>query len=277
MRIVAGDMRVVTAVAEGSVDVIVSELLGSFGDNELSPECLDGAQRFLRRPVPSHSLTSGPAHVLPGTAPSPPPHDAGGVSIPAAYTSFLAPIHAPRLWNEARAFEAAGKGDPPGKWMATPYVVRMAAATLLGKPQAVFTFRHPNPALTGSVSHEDDDAGGSSSSGSGACNRRYVSVRWSVPAGGGALVHGFAGYFEADLGGGVALSINPDTHTPGMFSWFPLYFPLREPVAVVPNDTIEVHMWRCVDGGRVWYEWALASPVLTVIHNSGGRCHSIGL
>lgn len=25
-----------------------SELLGSFGDNELSPECLDGAQRFLR-------------------------------------------------------------------------------------------------------------------------------------------------------------------------------------------------------------------------------------
>jgi len=26
----------------------VSELLGSFGDNELSPECLDGAQRFLK-------------------------------------------------------------------------------------------------------------------------------------------------------------------------------------------------------------------------------------
>lgn len=25
-----------------------SELLGSFGDNELSPECLDGAQRFLK-------------------------------------------------------------------------------------------------------------------------------------------------------------------------------------------------------------------------------------
>lgn len=26
----------------------MSELLGSFGDNELSPECLDGAQRFLK-------------------------------------------------------------------------------------------------------------------------------------------------------------------------------------------------------------------------------------
>jgi protein arginine N-methyltransferase 5 len=30
-------------------DMIVSELLGSFGDNELSPECLDGAMRFLKR------------------------------------------------------------------------------------------------------------------------------------------------------------------------------------------------------------------------------------
>ena len=26
----------------------MSELLGSFGDNELSPECLDGAQRYLK-------------------------------------------------------------------------------------------------------------------------------------------------------------------------------------------------------------------------------------
>ena len=30
--------------APGTVDLLVSELLGSFGDNELSPECLDGVQ-----------------------------------------------------------------------------------------------------------------------------------------------------------------------------------------------------------------------------------------
>jgi protein arginine N-methyltransferase 5 len=29
-------------------DILVSELLGSIGDNELSPECLDGAQRALK-------------------------------------------------------------------------------------------------------------------------------------------------------------------------------------------------------------------------------------
>jgi len=37
-------------------DIIVSELLGSFGDNELSPECLDGAQRFLKGSS-SHNIT----------------------------------------------------------------------------------------------------------------------------------------------------------------------------------------------------------------------------
>src|SRR4051812_11113649 len=33
--------------APEKADIMVSELLGSFGDNELSPECLDGAQSFL--------------------------------------------------------------------------------------------------------------------------------------------------------------------------------------------------------------------------------------
>lgn len=50
---------------EEKADILVSELLGSWGDNELSPECLDGAQRFLKE---------------------------GGVSIPQEYTSFVAPM-----------------------------------------------------------------------------------------------------------------------------------------------------------------------------------------
>lgn len=33
-------------------DILVSELLGSFSDNELSPECLDGAQSFLKSESP---------------------------------------------------------------------------------------------------------------------------------------------------------------------------------------------------------------------------------
>lgn len=42
-----GDMR--SLELPEPADIIISELLGSFGDNELSPECLDGAMRFLKR------------------------------------------------------------------------------------------------------------------------------------------------------------------------------------------------------------------------------------
>jgi len=50
-----------------AVDILISELLGSFGDNELSPECLDGVQRvlnrklrFLTHPAASHFSRNSP-------------------------------------------------------------------------------------------------------------------------------------------------------------------------------------------------------------------------
>jgi type II protein arginine methyltransferase len=46
VTVVPGDMR--QWQAPELADIVVSELLGSFGDNELSPECLDGAQRFIK-------------------------------------------------------------------------------------------------------------------------------------------------------------------------------------------------------------------------------------
>lgn len=43
-----------------------------------------------------------------------------------------------------------------------------------------------------------------------------------------------------------------------MFSWFPLFFPLRSPLYLPSGAEVEVHVWRLSDGrGRkVWYEWA---------------------
>lgn len=46
MKLLFGDMRFIEVPEKA--DILVSELLGSFGDNELSPECLDGAMRFLK-------------------------------------------------------------------------------------------------------------------------------------------------------------------------------------------------------------------------------------
>ena len=45
-----------------------------------------------------------------------------------------------------------------------------------------------------------------------------------------AVCHGLAGYFEAVLYPGVELSTNPinmEEKSPGMMSWFPLFFSLK--------------------------------------------------
>ncbi|CAL5222774.1 g5187 [Coccomyxa viridis] len=108
VTVVAVDMR--SWQAPEQADILVSELLGSFGDNELSPECLDGAQRFLR---------------------------SGGISIPCAYTSHLQPITSAKLWSEVQGYNDLEHYE-------TPYVVKMHRFTPLSAPQPVFSFHHPS-------------------------------------------------------------------------------------------------------------------------------------
>jgi hypothetical protein len=102
----------------------------------------------------------------------------GGVSIPASYTSWLAPLAAAKLWNEAKHSKAldttlkvhtgeegvekawvphiglpwpacAGRcccaGRESKQAMETAYVVKVHNALPLAPPQPCFTFEHPNP------------------------------------------------------------------------------------------------------------------------------------
>ena len=221
VTVVSHDMR--TWEAPERADILVSELLGSFGDNELSPECLDGAQKFLKP---------------------------DGISIPSSYTSFAVPVMSSRLWNEAKGFKSSTSFE-------TGYVVRMHNFTPLDEPQPCHTFVHPNRAA-GDVD-----------------NSRYSVNRFRSSA--AAVVHGFGGYFECVLYKDVIMSINPRTHSPGMFSWFPIYFPISTPFYVSEGDVVELHLWRRASSTKVWYEWAFASPDVTEIHNPGGRSYWIGL
>jgi type II protein arginine methyltransferase len=90
--------------------VQVSELLGSFGDNELSPECLDGAQRLLQE---------------------------NGICIPSRCTSYLAPVSCHAVHSSLRAM-------PEKTRLETPVVVKLCKHRLLAAPQPVFAFEHPN-------------------------------------------------------------------------------------------------------------------------------------
>uniref|UniRef100_A0A2N9ERZ7 Protein arginine N-methyltransferase n=1 Tax=Fagus sylvatica TaxID=28930 RepID=A0A2N9ERZ7_FAGSY len=108
VTIVSCDMRHWDATEKA--DILVSELLGSFGDNELSPECLDGAQRFLKD---------------------------DGISIPSSYTSFIQPVTASKLYNDVKLHKDVVHFE-------TAYVVKLHNVARLAPTQPVFTFTHPN-------------------------------------------------------------------------------------------------------------------------------------
>jgi type II protein arginine methyltransferase len=80
VEVVSCDMRKWNPAVKA--DIMISELLGSWGDNELSPECLDGAQSYLQD---------------------------YGISIPQSYTSFIAPLTSAKLWNGAASIFPADK------------------------------------------------------------------------------------------------------------------------------------------------------------------------
>jgi type II protein arginine methyltransferase len=231
VTVVSEDMRKWKPPNNEKADIMVSELLGSFGDNELSPECLDGAQHFLK---------------------------ANGVSIPQDYTSYLAPLAAAKLWNDAKHSKTL---ETELKALETPYVVKLHNALPLAPSQLTFTFEHPNVDFP---DHID--------------NTRYKALSFKLER--GATIHGLVGYFESKLYGDVYISILPGSSnfSDGMFSWFPLYFPLRTPLYAEANENLDVHMWRVVSSTKVWYEWSVASEHNTTpIHNPNGRSYWIGL
>jgi len=216
VTIVFADMR--DWSPEEKADLLVSELLGSFGDNELSPECLDGAQRFLK---------------------------STGISIPCKYTSYISPISSSKLYNEVKAYNDL-------KHFETAYVVKIHNACQLSESMELFTFVHPN-------SDPVTD------------NSRFKTVSFNIKT--NAIIHGIAGYFDAQLFGDIHISINPQTYSKGMFSWFPLFFPLRNPIYIPPDSIVEINFWRRVGKTKVWYEWSVTSPTVTPIHNTNGRSY----
>ncbi|KAI9846553.1 MAG: methyltransferase protein [Thelocarpon superellum] len=235
----------------GRVDIMVSELLGSFGDNELSPECLDGVQ-----------------HVL---------HPEHGISIPASYTAHLTPVAAPRLHTTISSRVAADPTAPE-----TPYVVMLHAIDYLSTApvhptafspttastsspalplplvQQAWEFAHPNPIL--STPHTDSLA-------SNAHNTRFAHLRFPCAARGSC--NGVAGYFETVLYSHVELSTRPDTmdaKSADMISWFPIYFPLKTPLYFPDSSELDISIWRQTDDRKVWYEWMVEAFVVVDEH-----------
>mmetsp|Transcript_8549 Transcript_8549/g.12201 ORF Transcript_8549/g.12201 Transcript_8549/m.12201 type:complete len:722 (-) Transcript_8549:186-2351(-) len=280
----------------GEVDIVVSELLGSFGDNELSPECLDGVYK---------------TGVLKETS----------VCIPQQYTAYIAPVSSMRLHSEARAqayfpsTAADGLDSAPMgtlKSMETPYVVRTHAACQTAVEKPCWEFTHPrrrnglylkdNERVAHLTFEANVTHGAGCGSGYGPFDTAVATITQtsSNSTSGPITLHGFLGTFTSTLynsprgsgGGGesVIISTAPTSFSMGMFSWFPLYFPLKEPLRVASGASVSFSIWRKIDtnpdetSGRVWYEWCAKVTdkhgevlAMTPIHNPNGRSYFVYL
>jgi len=100
-------------------------------------------------------------------------------------------------------------------------------------------------------------------------NARSAHLSFHIPRAG--VCHGFAGYFEAVLYDDVMLSIHPERAAGDMLSWFPIFFPLSEPLYLPAHSELDVEIWRLTDNTkrRVWFEWA-AQAYLPLAALGGG-------
>lgn len=222
--------------ATTKVDILVTELLGSFGDNELSPECIDGIQRHIARPH--------------------------GISIPASYTAHLSPIATPRIHADLGSRVAT---DPNA--FDTPWVVRLFAVDfvcqsvpLLHRFQEAWEFTHPVEVTRAddfiqehgmAAKYTTPGVGSmSGSSGTNEHNARHCHLRFVCRSRG--VIHGLAGYFESTLYAPmdkkkelVEISTVPDQidrKSKDMISWFPIFFPLKVGLSYAPEQVADVSL-----------------------------------
>lgn len=231
VEVVMSDIRSFETRSEQFFDLVVSELLGSFGDNELSPESLDPIQKML--------------------------HPTRGIMIPQSYTAFAAPALSPKLYSSvlsggptsAQGPQQGSGGSSNGGGSSsssfnTPYVVMLKQVDILAQAKPLWSFTHPGPSNTSSKNTH---------------NTRFSKTSFDLPSKG--CIHGLAGYFEAVLFRDVCLSTVPHTKhkSPDMLSWFPIWFPLKTPMNIPDHGEVDVCFWRKTDGRVVWYEWAVES------------------
>ncbi|GAM88580.1 hypothetical protein ANO11243_066140 [Dothideomycetidae sp. 11243] len=260
VTVIKSDMRSWTGpiVSEqpAKIDIMVSELLGSFADNELSPECLDGAQHLLH---PEH-----------------------GVSIPQSYTAWVTPIASPRIYSDllSRPTSDVHKWDLPYVAMLHQYNnLSFSDTPLPPGPGGSLTFE-PSIKLCWEFSHPVDTRvlteserrrkggyfpqGLDGGDGWNEHNIRHCDLNFAIAKGGRGVCHGLAGYFETvlyrtrDGTSTVELSTNPNTmdaKSKDMISWFPIFFPLKTPLYVPDEADVQVVMERRTDDRKVWYTW----------------------
>lgn len=277
-------------------NIVISELLGSFGCNELSPECLN--ELLIHNTICQNNYT---------------------LNIPYLYNSYITPISSTKLYQQILQQQlypsSTQHNNIVGYQQAyeTPYVVRPHHTSQMYPEQLCWSFQHGhtfdnNNNTTAStatnnttttkdssslereavITFFDDDNnttknyhyyGASLGCGYnpindmvatkclqdstvGNNNNDYTLPCW--------ILNGFLGTFTTllyeskRLNRSILLSTAPNhDFSKDMFSWFPLYFPLNEPILIPRNGIITLNICRkCnIIMKKVWYEWSVIVKV----------------
>ncbi|SCU97241.1 LAFA_0G10506g1_1 [Lachancea sp. 'fantastica'] len=227
--------------SEIKIDLCISELLGSFGCNELAPESLLNVEKYSCKDTT--------------------------VFIPQSYSSFVAPISAPLL------FQTLSKINMPDAFE-KPWIIHNIPHCITStKLNEIWSFHHPL-----------------------ADSKLTKSAVTDFKIKNKCEVHGLLGLFKATLFDDICLSILPDgstlkmagplhdandnaglyakgEHTPDMMSWSPIVFPLKQPFFISDDSELELFMTRNHDrvSHKFWYEWSVSSFVYLVMAENKAR------
>lgn len=226
------------------VDLCISELLGSFGCNELSPECLFEVERY---------------HGKPNT-----------VYIPQSYSSYVAPITCPLVYQKLKD-NNNNKKMLESLWVShkIPYQI------LSSKINKLWTFNHPmnknnfskTKTTVFKMKHRGEVHG---------LVGFFTATLYDEETILSIIPNGYAvkndeEYFMINNNNN---SNNEDLYqTPNMFSWSPMVFPISNPLPIVDDTEICVLISRLHDFNNIWYEWSLESSIYFVV--SGDKTGNI--
>ena len=179
-----------------AVDVIVSETLGNYAlEENIIATLADARRRFLKT---------------------------GGRVVPAGITQYVAPVIAPRIDEELRAWQRIGHG------------INLAAAQAMTLNNAYVRLLQPDELLDAGRSAVAWDAIDLTRE---TRSKRNGEAEWRLSK--PATIYGFAAWWTAELVPGVTLSTGPQaprTH------WEQLYFPLLNPIEAKSRDIVGVEL-----------------------------------
>lgn len=218
------------------IDLCISELLGSFGCNELASECLLPIERNNCKRTT--------------------------VFIPASYSSYVAPISSPLLHQKLHEVEKNGhKGAMESPWVMhnIPYQV------LSTKVNEVFSFEHPlkqqfTQIKTNEfkIKHRSEIHGIVGFFKAHLYGDTHISI---LPN--NTLIKHNDGHEEKEVRN-YAIS-----------SWSPMVFPLNTPLTVTDDTELSVLVSRNNDRSKVWYEWCAESFIYFMVSTKSGKNNSI--